>query len=320
MSNEKSICPICGKPTYLVGGKNPRKDGLCGKHSQQFFNKLIYQCPDCGKWIEKDQKCDCKITAKVDELPSEGYESCILCGSSSSGYAFCRKCFRAHTEDELLKLFNDYKKRPNNAGNNTESKPEENDISADEQNGIVVIDPNNKSKCLVCGKQTDGLLFCQSCYHKYKNKKCLFKISKCSNVELLDDDYEGWFTCKDGHVVKSKSEREIDNYLFDKGIFHVYEKEVHYGAKDNEVLHPDFYLPKYLDGEDVYIEHWGFGEENTRYTDSKNFKIDIYKKKDLTVVCTFEKDMGNIESTLERKLDKTLIKLKSINFDEPAKK
>lgn len=315
MSNEKSICPICGKPTYLVGGKNPRKDGLCGKHSQQFFNNLIYQCPDCGKWLEKDQKCDC--TAKVVELPSEGYESCILCGYPSSGYAFCRKCFRAHTEDELLKLFSDYKKRSNNAGNKTESKPEENDINADEQNGIVVIDPNNKSKCLVCGKQTDGLLFCQSCYRKYNNKELLFKITKCSNVELLDVDYEGKYVCSDGHIVKSKSELVIDNYLFENGIPHAYEKALPCG---NEKIVPDFCLPKYLDGEDVYIEHWGFGVENPEYMRRKEDKISKYIELKETLICTFEEDLANIDYQLRKKLNKAIITRKTVNFDKTAKK
>ena len=34
----------------------------------------------------------------------------------------------------------------------------------------------------------------------------------------MDESYEGMFKCRDGHIVKSKSEREIDNYLFEKGI------------------------------------------------------------------------------------------------------
>ena len=42
MENKDLICPICGEPTYLVYGKNPRKDRLCKEHSQQLFNKEIY--------------------------------------------------------------------------------------------------------------------------------------------------------------------------------------------------------------------------------------------------------------------------------------
>ena len=39
MKNEKLLCPICKEPTYLVGGKNPRKDRLCGKHSTMLLKK-----------------------------------------------------------------------------------------------------------------------------------------------------------------------------------------------------------------------------------------------------------------------------------------
>ena len=122
---------------------------------------------------------------------------------------------------------------------------------------IIVINEENKSRCITCGKKTDGLLFCGSCYRQYHKKDLLFRITACSSVELLDEDYEGRYTCKDGHVVKSKSEREIDNYLFENGIPHAYEKQLPYGKTDKEVLHPDFYLPNYL-GKDkhVFLEHW----------------------------------------------------------------
>lgn len=162
------------------------------------------------------------------------------------------------------------------------------------------------------------MLFCSSCYFKYKNKELLFKITNCSNIELLDESYEGKYYCKDGHAVKSKSEREIDNYLFEHGISHAYEKELPYGTEDKEVLHPDFYLPNYLGiGKHVFIEHWGYNENNIHYTKTKKFKMPIYKKLHITLICTYEKtDAGNIESALDRKLNKNFIKESQINFEE----
>lgn len=58
MENEKT-CPICGKPTFLVYGKYPRKDGLCYEHSQMLFSGEIEQCPDCGKWKKPQDICEC---------------------------------------------------------------------------------------------------------------------------------------------------------------------------------------------------------------------------------------------------------------------
>ena len=54
---------------------------------------------------------------------------------------------------------------------------------SDNKNNIIVINNENKSKCITCGKQTEGLLFCPSCYHKYNKKELLFKITGCSSVE-----------------------------------------------------------------------------------------------------------------------------------------
>lgn len=198
----------------------------------------------------------------------------------------------------------------------------ESDQIKNKENNVVILDKNNKSKCILCGKQTDGLIFCPSCYYKYKEKELLIKITNCTNIELLDDSYEGKYECKDGHIVKSKAEREIDNYLFENGIFHAYEKELPYGPNENEILKPDFYLPNYLGkGKHVYIEHWGYNENNIKYTNSKKFKMPIYhelcKNKVITLINTYEKsDMSKIDTTLYRKLNIAFIKENESNFEE----
>lgn len=194
---------------------------------------------------------------------------------------------------------------------------QEESVDNEEHDNVIVIDLNNRSRCITCGQSTEGLLFCSRCYGKYKNKELLFKISNCTNVKLLDESYEGRYTCRDGHVVKSKAERDIDNYLFDHNIKHIYEKELPYGVNEKEVLRPDFCLPDYL-GKDkhVYIEHWGYNENNEQYNEIKQYKISIYKKLNVTLVCTHEKtDMGKIDAVLDRKLKKDFIKINQINYD-----
>ncbi len=249
-----SACPICEKPTFLVYGKYPRKDGLCKECSQKLFNKEIEQCPDCNNWHKSTELCKCK-QPKQDCMTSSDYTK-----------------------------------------------------------NIIVINEENKSRCITCGKKTNGLLFCNSCYHKYSNKELLFRITCCSSVELLDENYEGRFTCKDGHIVKSKSEREIDNYLFENGIPHAYEKALPYGKTEKEVLHPDFYLPNYLgSGKHVWMEHWGLNDNNIDYTKTKKFKISIYEKLGITLICTYENDMREIDAALERKLNKVNINENEIN-------
>ena len=318
---DKFVCPVCGEPTSSYMG-NYRKDRLCKRHATEMKSGKLVLCEECQKWHYVDEPCGCKKQI-FTELPTDGFYECVACGAETTGYAFCRKCFRKYTEEEMLAMLNgaDIETVEEDDESDLAEEPTlESEIQNDEQNNVVVIDFNNKSRCITCGKQTDGLLFCTSCYHKFKNKELYFKITNCTSVELLDGDYEGKFTCKDGHIVKSKSERAIDNYLFEHGIFHGYEKELPYGPSEKEVLHPDFYLPNYLgDGQDVYIEHWGYNENNIQYTKTKKFKMPIYKKLGITLICTYEKtDMGKIDTVLDRKLNKTFIKPNQVNFEDTA--
>ena len=249
------------------------------------------------------------------------FQNCPICGEPTNVYmgksrkdGLCRKHALLANKGEIVKC--PICGQWNKADMECKCKQPKEET---EQNNVVVINEQNKYKCITCGKSVDGLLFCSSCYRQYKNKELYFKISNCSNVELLDENYEGRYTCKDGHIVKSKSEREIDNYLFEHNIPHAYEKALPYGATDKEVLHPDFYLPNYLgEKKHVYIEHWGYNENNKDYTKTKKFKMPIYEKLGITLICTNEKnDMADIDTVLDRKLNKDFIKEHEINFNQP---
>ena len=178
-----------------------------------------------------------------------------------------------------------------------DKKTEEVKDSKEEADAVVV-------KCIACGKETkNGNLFCGACYHKFKDKKLLVEISKCKEITILDDSYEGKFTCADGHIVKSKSEMIIDNWLFDHNIPHAYEKKLPIDRDEKHDLHPDFCLPGYGDDtDDIYIEYWGYNEKNIEYTKSKNYKMKIYKELKVTVICLEEKDIMDISASLSRKL------------------
>lgn len=170
-------------------------------------------------------------------------------------------------------------------------------------------------RCIACGKHTEpGFFFCKECYHKYKNKKLLVQIDNCKEITILDDSYEGKYNCDDGHIVKSKSEMIIDNILFEKGIPHAYEKAFPIDENESNDLHPDFFLPNYNGKGDVYLEHWGFNENNIEYTKSKNYKLEKYKKAGITLICTDEKDMNDPKTSLNRKLE--YYKINSINFNK----
>ncbi len=297
MDKDIKVCPICGEPTYLVYGKHPRKDGLCYKHSQMLFRKEIEQCPDCSKWHETGKLCDCRKT-HFNELPSTGFNKCILCDTKTTGYAFCNDCWKKYTNEDLLKILN-----ANNHLETAKAIDGKNAIHTEKELNENTIEETNNStnskKCLLCNNESGEFVFCKSCFAKYRNKTLLLKITvtKDQQLELLDESYEGLYVCKDGHVVKSKSERDIDNYLFEHKIAHAYEKAL---VINGEIFHPDFYLPEL----DVYLEHWGYDESNLEYTRRKEYKIPKYREKGITLISTYEKDMKDVDTSLDIKLAK----------------
>ena len=107
MSDEKLICPICGEATYLVMGKNPRKDRLCKKHSTMLYHKQIEQCEECKKWYNVGETCSCKIKVKTiaKDTPKEAATSeltCIICGENSNGKHFCYNCYKRYKDKVVL--------------------------------------------------------------------------------------------------------------------------------------------------------------------------------------------------------------------------
>ncbi len=297
-------CEICGKSTK-------RDYSLCSDCYELFQIGEIVQCEECDTYHNIDKPCpECGI---YESLPKEGFTECVLCGNKTKGYAFCKECWEEHDDEDLLEMLNDiiserskWKKCPD---------------CGEIFDAFSICDCKASKKdeltCIICGEPSNGKHFCLDCYNKYKNKVILLKIHKCvfPTGEPLNEDYEGKYTCKDGHIVKSKSEVLIDNFLFENGILHAYEKKLPYGKTEKEVLHPDFFLKDYLGkGEHVYIEHWGYNENNKNYTETKKFKIDLYKKLGITLVCTNErKDIADIDATLERKLNKNNIVKNEIN-------
>ncbi len=219
-------------------------------------------------------------------------KACAVCGKPSGMYFFCASCNQLKAEGKIKKCeecgiwhkFEDPCKCNKTSLTLSEPVP---DTKEEASEGI---------RCLICDEDSNGQHFCKKCYYKYRNKSLLVQITKCKEFKLRDESYEGIFTCTDGHVVKSKSEREIDNFFYNHNIRHIYEKKI---IIEGVELHPDFYLPD----QDVYLEHWGYDEENEEYTKTKNYKIDLYEKEGITVICTHEKtDTKELESNLEHKL------------------
>ena len=289
-------CVICGKPS----GMYP----LCREHLQMKNEGFIVKCEDCGQWHFVDSLCPCQKSATYTELPTEGFETCVSCGAKTNGYAFCRKCFKKYSNDEMLDILNNqsnYDKRAKSF-----IVVDYDDIGEEENDEVSIYseeyEPSNEDEltCIICGKPSNGKHFCRSCYFTYKERSIDIRITNCNSVQILDEFGSKTKKAKDGRYVRSLSEKIIIDYFFDNYIRVVYEKTIPYISKKGEhkELHPDFYLTDY----NLYIEFNGLTSKE--YLKKKEYANKIYKEKGLNVEILESDDINDIEATMGKLLDK----------------
>ncbi|HYE76754.1 MAG TPA: glycerol kinase, partial [bacterium] len=97
----------------------------------------------------------------------------------------------------------------------------------------------------------------------------------------------------DGHLVRSRAELLIDNWLYQKGIVHAYERRV----PVDEEMYCDFFIPI---GAKVYIECWGLND--AKYAARKEKKKRLYKKYEKKLIEIDEKDIVRLDDILPLKL------------------
>jgi len=97
----------------------------------------------------------------------------------------------------------------------------------------------------------------------------------------------------DGHMVRSKAEMLIDNWLYMAEIVHAYERKL----PIEEEVYCDFYIPT---GK-IYIEFWGL-ENDPKYAKRKEIKREIYKKYDFKLIELTDEEVFNLDDVLPRLL------------------
>ncbi|SFV63460.1 hypothetical protein MNB_SV-6-622 [hydrothermal vent metagenome] len=122
-----------------------------------------------------------------------------------------------------------------------------------------------------------------------------------STQKKIDDSKESSFREKfiakhratDGHMVRSKAEMLIDNWLYMAEIVHAYERKL----PIEEEVYCDFYIPT---GK-IYIEFWGL-ENDPKYAKRKEAKKEIYKKYDFKLIELTDEDVFNLDDVLPKLL------------------
>lgn len=105
------------------------------------------------------------------------------------------------------------------------------------------------------------------------------------------EKFEATHRATDGHMVRSKAEMLIDNWLYMFRVVHAYERRL----PVEEELYCDFYIPE----GNVYIEYWGM-ERNPKYQARKQDKLDIYKKYGFNLIELNDDHVRNLDDHLPR--------------------
>jgi len=105
------------------------------------------------------------------------------------------------------------------------------------------------------------------------------------------------YTCDDGHRVRSKGEAIIDNWLFQRGVLHAYEKQLAAADGTPETMYCDFYIPS----KKIYIEFWGLNDK--AYTKRKEEKLRFYKTHNLNLIQVFPDDLKRLDEVLDPTID-----------------
>ena len=207
-------------------------------------------------------------------------KNCVICGKPSGMYPLCKEHLEMKNNGQVEKC-------------------------ADCDTWYVVKDgckckikqvkPLSDLTCIICDEPSNNKHFCLKCYNKYKNKVAYLEVKNCKEFKLLDYGYESDLTCDDVHLVKSPYEKLIDNWLYSENIKHAYEKKIY--IDETTFITPDFYISEYKGIKDIYVEFWGYGEENKKYQNIKEYKMKLYpdlvKNQNIAVVYLNKKEVDD---------------------------
>lgn len=118
------------------------------------------------------------------------------------------------------------------------------------------------------------------------------------NKDNFREKFEAKHRTIDGHYVRSKAEMLIDNWLYQYGLVHAYERKL----PIDEDVYCDFYIPSGNGRpQAVYIEFWGL-ENDPKYLERKKKKLEIYNREGFSLIELTDADLQNIDDILAKKL------------------
>lgn len=122
--------------------------------------------------------------------------------------------------------------------------------------------------------------------------------TRMKRKERLRDSHQQTFgivskTMK-GELVRSRSEKQIADFLYQYNIQYEYEPTLQLG---NTLVKPDFYLPE----QKIYIEYWGLVSK-ADYVERMRWKLNLYQKFKIKILSLYHDDLFNIEKCVTKKI------------------
>ena len=123
---------------------------------------------------------------------------------------------------------------------------------------------------------------------------------KASEIMDRNENAPATFKTKTGHMVKTRAEMMIANFLFDHKLLFQYNSVATWADKDD--FRPSFYIPKL----DLYIEQnpYDYIKEYAKAMRAKTKQYDKHKKKNIMLT---SEDENNIEESLSLKMKPYII-------------
>jgi tetratricopeptide (TPR) repeat protein len=142
----------------------------------------------------------------------------------------------------------------------------------------------------------DNVLMIDQGYDNKESIALFDDIKREKGLEVkqsFDDNLQ--FKTKTGHLVRSKAEKMIANFLFDNNMIFQYNVAVSWADEDN--FKANFFIPQL----DAYIEHFKY-DFIPNYKKLMKWKVKQYEKSKKKLVYTTSEDEKNIEESLKIKL------------------
>lgn len=121
----------------------------------------------------------------------------------------------------------------------------------------------------------DGMPLVNIGEHYDVSANTISRLCKKYGITVNLDGFDGGkrYECKDGHLVRSVYEQQVDDWLYDRGIAHSYDPRLPFDNRSKS----DFLANGW------YIEVWGV-TQNKEYTERRKRKVQGYKDHNLPLI------------------------------------